>query len=90
MQVKAKKTEYVTVDVDDNELADTFEQWIRDRANLGRNQWINKDGVLMEEVDTPHGGYDQKVGDGTATEMQRFGYKMINDLQNIRYWRISK
>lgn len=90
MKVRVTQTNVVEGEISEKSLVDAFEQYIREKTGLGHMQWVReKDGALMQEVDAYHGSnWDENQGQ--ATEAQKIGHKMINQIKDIYYGKITK
>ena len=87
MKIRGTKTSYVEFDVHEEDVLKACVEIIQDRTGL-KYGWVNDKGILMEEIEGPHGSWDTERG--PATELQKLGYETITRMKDIFYRRTGK
>lgn len=88
MKIRATKTDYLEVEVREDDILEKMESIIRTKCGLKANYWVTPEGKLLETMEAYHGS-DWDEDRGTATDLQKLGYETIKNMHNIHYGRVK-
>lgn len=79
-EMNARKTEFVKVDVRDEDIFQYVENKIKRHYDIGPRDFLKDDGKIYREEHTSH-AYDSEVG--VATAEQKKGFALIASLRKV-------